>query len=435
MGLWGVGAATVMLVLTIGVLIPTSCMHLSEKVLRHGSPLHPDISLVFEGNLKQWSEILPILKSFDVRAIFFSNPPSGEDEKKMVSQILEDGHQCYMPVNSSATGRVYHAVPAQGPEYQKIYYPKSSWLSLYQFWKWFRMRYPVVLWSLTWNVSRRNGRKEMRFVRNGSIVRVKGRPADVQQFAAVLQWLKQSGFRFCTLAQLARRFRQEKETLRSSRSAVNRFVFYAWKRWESFLHSLLNMEYVCTPEYERTLFRVRKRSYYGRPLPLSDGEWLRRGEPIVELHLNNDMFAQVIQQTRSSVHLATTLIRLFRRSLPELSRHLADHPKYEHVKAVYGITLMYRGADPFGFSVSPVPKRWWTRLLTFYLRLYLSVMHPDGRKRLMIRRDKLVPKRVFMPASKLFSWYPPNGVENGEPVPSHGHNMEVEVRKGGATRG
>lgn len=405
-------------------------MQWKGHIFCHGSPLHPDICFVFDGPLQQWSDILPILNTFHVRAVFFIRQPISEKENDLLRDLLAAGHQCYAPVSHSDE-RVLTAISGHETVYQTIYAPQSRAGLKRRFWQGLNRRHPVVLWSLSWNVSRRKG-KPLRFVRNGAIVRVMGRPTDVQQFATELQRLRRSGFRFCTLDELARRFQEEKAVMSASRSAVQQFVFYAWKRWESFLHGLLQMEYVCTSDGERTLFRVRKRRYYGHPLPLSEQEWLRRGDPIVELHLNNDMFAQVMHEARSTVQLAAMLIRRMGRSLPELSRYLAENPRYRDVKAVYGITLMYRGADPFGFSVAPLPRRLWTRLLTAYLRLYLSVVHPDGRQRLMLGREKLAPKRVYMSMAKLLTWYPPNPLKSDEPAPFPGHNMEREGERGGA---
>ncbi len=434
-GLFGSGVAAAILGIIIYYLLPTSYIRLSEKALRHGSPLHPDITLTFEGNIKQWPDLLPVLRSLGIRAVFFVDKKFGEDEWT-VSQLLNDGHECYATGKLSVLQRISASECARATEStQWVYRPQGGWMTLYHLWKVYRLRCRVVLWSVTWDGSRLNPRKLTRNLRNGSIVRIKGGPVDLQKFVLLLQRLKRSGFRFCTLQQLESRYRQEREEMKASRSPMNRCLFYAWKRWESFMHGLLHLEYVCTRDDERTLFRIRKRRYYGKPVLLADGQYLRRGEPIVELHLNNDLFTQVVQQAKSSVHLATTLIRMVRRSLPELSRYLLDHPRYHHIKAIYGITIIYRGADPFGFTVAPMPKRLWNRFLTFYLRLYLSVMHPEGRKRLIKQRDKLIPKRVMMSCTQLFAWYPPSGSFREEPGHLKGHKMERGVQKGGATLG
>ncbi|OUM86456.1 MAG: hypothetical protein BAA01_06835 [Bacillus thermozeamaize] len=415
-----VAAGVILGFIFIYYVLPTWYIRLSGKAIRRGSPLHPDVSLTFEGKAEQWSELLPILRSLGIRATFFVHQEPGEANRAELSRLSSDGHEWY---------------PASFEHSQAFYRPVKGWLSLYRLWQVCRSRCTVVLWSATWNGSRLNPQRWMRKVRNGSVLRVKGGPADLQRFALLLRRLQKSGYRFCTLQQLESRYRQEREEMKVCRSPVNRFLFYTWKRWESFVHRLLNMEYVCMQDDERTLFRIRKRRYYGKPVCLADGQWLRRGEPILELHFNNDIFTQVVQRARTSVQLAATLIRMLRRSLPELSRYLTEHQQYQHVKAIYGITMIYRGADPFGFTVVPMPRRWWNGFITFYLRLYLSILHPDGRKRLTQNRDKLIPKRVIMSCAQLLEWYPPAGLSKEEPEHQAGHKMEREVQKGGLSIG
>ncbi|MNV92887.1 hypothetical protein D3C71_1875190 [compost metagenome] len=63
--------------------------------------------------------------------------------------------------------------------------------------------------------------------------------------------------------------------------------------------------------------------------------------------------------------------------------------------------MINRGPEKFGFSVHDLPDGIFARSTKFYLKILLSVIHPDGGARLKERSEVLVPKLILMPVSEL----------------------------------
>lgn len=133
---------------------------------------------------------------------------------------------------------------------------------------------------------------------------------------------------------------------------------------------------------------------------------------IGELHLDN---AQVLEllQTRRAERASLIVARRTSEALEQICFAMDAYPEMSRVKAWIGITLLHRGiTHGLGFEQLPVNSGMFERLTMFYLRLLLSVMHPEGRKRIGRCKEKLVPlmlvhtrnslRQRFMPDSPVF---------------------------------
>ncbi|HXF68645.1 MAG TPA: hypothetical protein VNK89_02465 [Thermoflexus sp.] len=92
---------------------------------------------------------------------------------------------------------------------------------------------------------------------------------------------------------------------------------------------------------ERCLLRAAL-GFAEQDLRLSDGTWVRRGDPIVELHLWNE---RIPRMPPEGPDLAWSL-RFYRRlvaSLRLMARWLEEHPELSQIRALRGETSM---ADP-----------------------------------------------------------------------------------------
>lgn len=188
------------------------------------------------------------------------------------------------------------------------------------------------------------------------------------------------------------------------RSPVNRVVYRLWRRWERFNTGvILGLEPVVAGR--PSIFRVRRTLYRGDAVRLSDGTDLRPGDPIADLHFVTDALLGAHALTHGPVQMAVYLARLAGDSLHVLADFLSREERYEDVKAIHGITMIYRGAGRLGFTVWDLPPGFRKSFLTFYLRAFLSTMHPDALKRIQQRREMLHVRNVAMSRKLLMERY------------------------------
>ena len=156
-----------------------------------------------------------------------------------------------------------------------------------------------------------------------------------------------------------------------------------------------------TLDEDNPFFHYRIRSFKGRPIPMDNGDELRKGDLIAELHLDNERLYHLSTESRSYVHLAIKLIRLAQQQLPRMTEIL-KRPEFSNVKAIYGISMVHRGVKQIGFQVADMPRGILYFMTRLYLRFLVSVIHPNGRDRLKENTDELIPKIMIHPSSEAF---------------------------------
>lgn len=188
------------------------------------------------------------------------------------------------------------------------------------------------------------------------------------------------------------------------RSPVNRIVYRLWRRWERFNTGvILRLEPVVAGR--PSIFRLRRARFRGDPVRLNDGTEIRPGDPIGDLHFVTDALLGAHALTKGPVQMAVYLARLAGDSLHVLADFLRQNERYRDVKAIHGITMIYRGAERLGFTVWDMPPGFRRSFLTLYLRAFLSTMHPDTLKRVRQRREMLHVRNVAMSRQLLLERY------------------------------
>lgn len=155
----------------------------------------------------------------------------------------------------------------------------------------------------------------------------------------------------------------------------------------------------------RQFLYVRVCRYHGNPIIFSDGNKMNKGDSIVEIHLNNEWIYEMAAKARSEIHLAIWMIRAIEESLPKVALFIQNQKNAQEIKGIYSITMIYRGTEQLGFKVEDLPPGPFTYLTTRYLRILLSVMHPQGGKRLQKKSELLVPKQIAMSTQQLVNRY------------------------------
>lgn len=413
---------TIAIILLAGyTLIPTMLLWWLHMGFKKGSADTPYIAITFDNAPHPlWTpRYLQLLRTLGIKATFFVTGEKAEKHPELIKAIAEEGHELGFQNYSSHSNwwltpkrnlrqiqRTLQLVRKTiGDHHTPLYYrPPKGHFTLYNLWVARKKIMPVALWSIgIHHLTPQALEKAKTKVQNGSILNfphLDVRHAEnveglLESMGAFLHDLRRRGFQFLPVHQLSQEALRDRAVKLQARSRTNYLAFRLWKKWESLVHRMLKLEPVYT-EQGTSMFRIRVRKYRGRPLLMDNGQWLRWGDQIGELHFNNSFMVQALQQSKTSLQLAAILIRTARQSFPILRDFIRQNQKYHNIKAVYGITMIYRGADPLGFQVVPLTDNLFTKLATLYLRLYLSVMHPGGFQRLRQNKEKLVPRRVLM---------------------------------------
>ncbi|MEO7003619.1 MAG: MFS transporter [Ktedonobacterales bacterium] len=180
-----------------------------------------------------------------------------------------------------------------------------------------------------------------------------------------------------------------------------------WPVWERIMQQFFPITPIPNAPYG--LFEVHVMRYHGRPIDLPDGTHIKRGDTVVELHINNHAMPAVRAQVTSFA-----LLGMLEGDLAALATwtEAPDVPesllqgKMRNVKALYGLTLLSRGAPRLGFTVRPVPRTIKNRLDRFFMLGLLTLYHPGGLNRLAHGSTRATyPQQVWMSRATLLRRY------------------------------
>ncbi|NRD79577.1 hypothetical protein HPT25_19640 [Bacillus sp. BRMEA1] len=202
-----------------------------------------------------------------------------------------------------------------------------------------------------------------------------------------------------------RKENQSKSDKQVSESKVNwkkKLLITFWIKWEKVIYKFFQIQPI---DENQPFLNARVRTYFGKTILLSDGEVIKRGDQVLELHLNNDMLFKMGMHARSPMQLAIQMIRITEQLLPKTLQFILNHPKYEKIKGVYGVSMIHRGSTQFGFTVVDLPKGLFLFLTKLYLHLLLLVFHPQGKRRMQNKRELLVPKIIAISTKEFICRY------------------------------
>ncbi|KHF34702.1 Peptidoglycan-N-acetylmuramic acid deacetylase PdaA precursor [Paenibacillus sp. P1XP2] len=192
-----------------------------------------------------------------------------------------------------------------------------------------------------------------------------------------------------------------------------------WLVWETVFHKMFRLKTV-NPYDPMLHYRIRK--YSGQKIELDEGTVLEKGDRVVELHFDNEKLFRFGVRSRSAVHLAIHLIRTMEKELPALAQCILEDPEAVDAKALYGVTMVNRGPEQFGFRIVDLKDGLFSTSSRLYLKFLLSVIHPSGQSRLKEQSRQLVPKMLLMPIGEFLERYAESG--------SHRRHHESKRRRG-----
>ncbi len=392
-------------------------------------------------------QLLDLLKRHGARATFFVVGQHAEQHPELVRRMYEDGHDIgihnYVHYPNwlmrpravkrqvQRTSDIIRSITGERPLY---YRPPWGIVNVFDYAN--LGHFQIVLWTSMFGDWRRKVGTERLYRR----MRKKLRPGEVfllhdrgdtfgadpeapaHMLAALERILEDGarlGYRFVNMKEMIALTEARKHVRRGGQEAADaaagtggngtaprravigfgkRLLVAVWMLWERLFHRLFRLR----PIGDGTFFHYRITRYSGKELPLGNGDALKPGDRVMELHFDNRMLYRIGLTSKSGIHTALRMIRKMEEWLPEVAEHVERLPDRETIRGIYGITLINRGAEPFGFRLFDLPDGWFRRLTNLYLHLLIAIIRPSGAKR--EDRFPLSPKIVFMPREELAKW-------------------------------
>ncbi|MNB63325.1 Peptidoglycan-N-acetylmuramic acid deacetylase PdaA precursor [compost metagenome] len=394
------------------------------RVFRKGNGV-PDFALTFDdGPDPQYTpRLLDILKKYDAKATFFVVGSHAESNPELIRRIHAEGHLIgiHNYVHRSnwvmRPGTVQKQIQRTNDiiynltgERSTYYRPPWGIVNLFDFSK--RRQVKIVLWSAMFGDWReklgtdRLAEKMLTRLNPGEVMLLHDcgttpgadPEAPEHMLAALERTLIEAqkrglkSIRIDDMIKAAEALPMKRLPLRK------RVVVRLWLLWESCFHFLFRLQTV-TPEHPWLHYRLRE--YQGEPVPLDGKITLTKGDPVIELHIDNRQLFELGVQSRSAAQLAIRMIRRMEAEMPHLARIISSDEELASAKALYGVSMINRGPEKFGFTIRDLPDGIFARMTKFYLSILLSIIHPAGGARLKVRSDALVPKMILMPVSQL----------------------------------
>lgn len=368
-------------------------------------------------------QLLDLLKRYGAKATFFVVGSHAERYPDIIKRMHDEGHLIgihnYVHISNwimrpktvrkqiERTSDIIHRITGE----RSVYYrPPWGIVNLFDFSK--RRQTQIVLWSamvgdwkeklgadrLTQRLLRKLNPGEVLVLHDCGTTFGADPAAPGNMLIALERMLEEGSRRGLKSIRIDNLIKQTENSPVRRLSFGKRLIVGLWLLWEQLFHFMFKLKTI-SPDNPFMHYRLRK--YQGHTLELENGDLLQSGDPVIELHFDNRKLFELGVHSRSSAQLAIRLVRKVEKEFPVLAETIASDPALASAKAVYGVSMINRGPEKFGFAVLDLKDGLFARSTKFYLSILLSVIHPSGGARLKERTEALVPKIIVMPVSEM----------------------------------
>ncbi|WP_042201968.1 polysaccharide deacetylase family protein [Paenibacillus camerounensis] len=367
--------------------------------------------------------LLDLLKRYDAKATFFVVGSHAEQNPEIIKRIHDEGHligihnyvhktnwlmrPATVKQQIKRTDDIIYSITGVRSTY---YRPPWGIVNLFDFSK--RRQVQIVLWSamfgdwkeklgaerLTGKLMSKLGPGEVMLLHDCGTTLGADPNAPEHMLIALERMLQEADSRGLRSIRIDDMIKQVQASPIMRLSFGKRLLVGLWLIWEQCFQFMFRIKTIAPAD---PFLHYRLRKYQGEPVQMENGERLVKGDQIIELHIDNRQLFELGVHARSSAQLAIRMIRRMQKDLPVLAERIAADVELAEAKALYGVSMLNRGPEKFGFMVLDLPDGWFARSTKFYLSILLSVIHPAGGARLKERSEVLVPKMILMPVSQL----------------------------------
>lgn len=375
-------------------------------------------------------KLLDLLARYDAKATFFVVGSHAEGREELLKRMKEEGHTVGIhnyvhksnwlmrPRTVKRHIDKTNDIIEQATGERSIYYrPPWGIVNLFDY---SNLGYlHIILWSAMfgdWRIrvgAERLRRRMFKKMRPGEVLLLHdcgntfGADLDAPgnmliALEAYLEEATRRGYRFVNIDRMIRL----SDAARPARRPLwKRGLVAGWLLYERAFHAVFRLKQVGGGD--APAFHYRITSYSGEPVQFAEGGGVQKGDRIAELHFDNKMLSGLAAQSKSPVATGIKMLREVEQALPLLAKQLAEDPEACNIKAVYGVTMIHRGADRLGFQIFKLPDGWFARTTRVYLRLLLKVLtdtkaYSKGRQmKAKGDRDLLSPRMLLMPIDRI----------------------------------
>ncbi|MCU6709643.1 polysaccharide deacetylase family protein [Paenibacillus sp. J5C_2022] len=398
------------------------------RVFKRGKA-EKEIALTFDDgpDSNYTPQLLDLLKRYNAKATFFVVGSHAEKELDLLRRMKDEGHDIgiHNYVHKSnwlmrprtvkrqieKTNAIIETATGERSNY---YRPPWGIVNLFDY---SNLGYlQIILWSSLfgdWRIrvgAERLQRRMMKKLRPGEVLLLhdcgktfgadKAAPRNMLiALEAYLEQGTQQGYSFVNITQMIKLSDASRKP-----SLIKRTLISLWLLWEKAFHAAFRLKQV--GESDQPSFHYRVTTYSGQTVEFAEGGTIGKGDAVAELHFDNGMLSRIAARYKSPLAAGLRVIREVEHALPQLAMQLAEDPDASDIKAVYGVTMIHRGADRLGFEVFRLPDGLFARSTNVYLRLLTKVLTPsDSGKRQKERskrlKDASSPRMLLMPMQRV----------------------------------
>lgn len=405
---WVFGAVVLLWVLIY--LIPDLLFHHFQWGAFSGSRETSQVALTFDdGPGDDTPALLDVLRAENVRATFFIIVERARQNPAIVRRMMDEGHEVGLHMNRHVSAYALspwgsfreiqrglnHTASITGVR-PKLFRPPWGHVNLGT---WLAVRHfglVPVFWNIApddWRDNRTSdviARYVVDLAQPGTVVVLHdaggARQRTVQALPHMVAGLRALGLNPTIVSEI------------SEDSSILRRV---WTWWEIRFTRGWKIQSVPNSSGGEPYLRMGRIAYRGAPVLLANGQTLRRGDPMGEIHFGNPALAQVSGRATSALRVLHGVMT----GLADLNQWLKGHPEYADISAIGGVTLLdaARAIERLGFV--HVPVRGWTKWsMWIYLSILMAVYHRDGWRTLR-RFRRLRPVLLIMDMQTLTTRY------------------------------
>lgn len=376
-------------------------------------------------------QLLELLKRFDMKATFFLVGSHAEKNPDVVKRIHAEGHligihnymhKCNWLMRPKTvrqqlkrTDDIIYNLTGERPTY---YRPPWGVVNFFDFAK--NSGYRIILWSSMfgdWRSKTGSSKLKKRMLHKlkpGEVMLLHdcgttmgaNPDAPEQMLIALEQVLDEAKNKNMKSVRIDTMIREEKKLKKAQLSIMKRALVSLWLLWEKVFHVMFSLQTV-TPK--DPMLHFRPITYQGETIVTEVGGRLEKGDQVLELHFDNKKLFQFGSRSRSEMQLAIQMIRAVQNDLPALANIVLERPEYMDIKGIYGVTMITRGPEQFGFHIHDLPKGLFASSTRIYLKILMSVIHPKGQSRMKEGRKTMEPKILMMTVDELIHRYAEKG--------------------------
>lgn len=138
---------------------------------------------------------------------------------------------------------------------------------------------------------------------------------------------------------------------------MKHYLLTIWSIIDPIYYFFTRLHYVIDEHQEKTIFRVRLTRYKGSPVKLQDGTMIYKNDLLLKIHLHNVKILKELYDVKNDLKRAVIMYHSVKRALPRLADYIHDHYRQQDIKAILGITSLFRSADRLGFEVIPIQNK------------------------------------------------------------------------------